>query len=97
MTIIVVIAFSVFIYVFLISEIKRMNREKIIKQEILTERINKLEMYLVEVQKLTSESRIVSLAQDSLGLSRPEKNIEIISVSKNQIIQVENFIKGKYD
>lgn len=74
-----------------------MNREKILKQEILTEKMNKVEMYSVEVQKLTSETRIVRLAQDSLSLVRPNKNIEIIQVSKNQILQVEKLLKEKYD
>ena len=82
---------------FFISEIKRLNREKVLKQEILTEKINKLEMYSVEVQKLTSESRIVKFAEDSLSLVRPNKNIEKIEVTKNQILQIEKLLKEKYD
>ncbi len=86
-----------FAYVFSISEIKRLNREKVLKQEILAEKINKVEMYSVEVQKLTSESRIVKLALDSLLLVRPNKNIEKIEVPKNQILQIEKLVKEKYD
>ncbi|MBI5809139.1 MAG: hypothetical protein HZA74_12140 [Ignavibacteriales bacterium] len=53
-------------------------------------------MYLVEVQKLSSETRIVGLAQDSLGLNT-NREIEKIIVPKSQIIQVENLLKEKYD
>lgn len=84
-------------YVFFISEIKRLNREKVIKQEILTEKINKVEMFSVEVQKLTTETRIVKLAEDSLLLVRPSKNIEKIEVPINQILKIEKLLKEKYD
>lgn len=93
---VILIAFVVLSYVFLVTEIKRINREKIVKQEILNEKINKLEMYLVEIQKLSSETRIVGLAQDSLGLNT-NREIEKIIVPKSQIIQVENLLKEKYD
>lgn len=94
---IVSIALVVLLYVFIISEIKRINREKITKQEILKDKKNRVEMYSVEIQKLSTESRIEKIAQDSLGLIKPKNNIEILQVPKNQIDQIEKLIKEKYD
>ncbi len=84
-------------YVVFRSEIKRITREKIMKHDMLNERLNRIEAKLVEIQKLTAEERIVKMAQDSLGLIRPEENLEIISVSKDQIVQMEKLLKVKYE
>lgn len=84
-------------YVVVRSEIKRITREKIMKHDLLNERLNRIETKLVEIQKLTAEERIVKMAQDSLGLIRPEENLEIISVSKDQIVQMEKLLKVKYE
>jgi hypothetical protein len=84
-------------YVIVRSEIKRINREKITKQEMLNERYKRIEAMLVDVQKLTSEDVIVKMAQDSLGLMRPTENPEVISVSKDQIKEIEKLLNNKYD
>ena len=95
--VVVTFAFFLFSYVVLLSEIKRMNREKISKQEALNERINRVEVKMVEIQKLTSENRIVKFAQDSLALFRPSENLETITISKEQIDQIQKIINEKYD
>ncbi len=84
-------------YVMLLTEIKSMNKDKITKQESLNERINRIEMKMVEVQKLMSEDKIVRFAQDSLGLIRPTDNLETITVSKEQVNQILKAISEKYD
>jgi cell division protein FtsL len=84
-------------YVVVRSEIKRITREKIMKHDMLNERLNRIEAKLVQIQKLTAEERIVKMAQDSLGLIRPEENLEIIPVSKDQIVQMEKLLKVKYE
>ncbi len=94
---VIVLALILLSYVVLLSEIKSMNGEKITKQEALNERINRVEMKLVDVQKLVSEDRIVSIARDSLGLIRPIDNIEMITISKEQIDQIQKKIHEKYD
>lgn len=95
--VVVAFAFFLFSYVVLLSEIKRINRDKISRQEALNERINRVEAKMVEIQKLTSENRIVKLAQDSLGLIRPNENLETITVSKEQLNQIQKLINEKYD
>jgi hypothetical protein len=80
-----------------VTEIKRMNKEKIVKKELLNEKMNRLEAKIVDVQKLTSEERIVKFAQDSLGLIRPTENLDSIIISKDQADQIEKMLKEKYD
>lgn len=84
-------------YVVVRSEIKKNTREKIFKQDSLNVKLNRIEAKQVKIQELTSLDRIVRFAADSLGLIRPEKNLEIIQVSKNQIGQIEKILKEKYE
>ncbi len=96
-TIVVAAALILFTYVATLTEIKRITREKISKQEILNERINRIESQTVEIQKLTSEDKIVKFAQDSLKMIRPNDNLNVITVPKNQIHQIEKIVNEKYD
>ena len=91
------IALVMLSHVILITEIKRFNREKITKREMLNEKLNQEKAKFVDVQKLSSEDRIVKLAQDSLSLIRPTENLEIIVVPKDQIKQIEKLVNEKYD
>jgi hypothetical protein len=92
-----VISLIMFAHVLLITEIKRINSEKIKKLEILNGKLNVEKAKYVGVQMLTSEERIVKFAQDSLALIRPKENLEIITVPKDQINQIEKLVNEKYD
>ncbi len=96
-TIVAAVSFILLSYVMVRSEIKRITREKIMKHDMLNGRLNRIESKLVEIQKLTAEDRIVKMAKDSLGLIRPEENLEIITISKNQTVQIEKLLKKKYE
>ncbi len=74
-----------------------MSRDRLNKIEKLNEEQNRIEARMVEIQGLTAENRIVRIAKDSLGLVRPGENLETINVSKEQINQIENLVKEKYD
>ncbi|MFA5806187.1 MAG: hypothetical protein WC879_16245 [Melioribacteraceae bacterium] len=95
--IITAVAILLFTYVGAVTEIKRMNRLKISKQDSLNVKLNLVEGRMVEIQKWTAEEKIVVYAQDSIGLIRPSNNLETISVSKDQIKQVEKLLSQKYD
>ncbi|TSA27647.1 MAG: hypothetical protein D4R68_05170 [Ignavibacteriales bacterium] len=95
--IITAVAILLFTYVASVTEIKRMNRQKISKQDSLNVKLNLVEGKMVEIQKWTAEDRIVVYAQDSIGLIRPSDNLETISVSKDQIKQIEKLLNQKYD
>ena len=93
----VAVAFMLFMYVAVITEIKNMNKDKINKIERLNEKLNQVELANVEIQRLTAEERIVKIAQDSLGLIRPKENLEALQVSKEQIDQIKKLVNEKYD
>ncbi len=95
--IIFILAVFLFLYVAVINENKNMSKEKIDKLESLSEKQNRVQMKLVEIQKLTAEDRIVKLAKDSLRLIRPQENLDFINVSKDQIKRIENLVNEKYD
>jgi hypothetical protein len=84
-------------YVVTTTEIKRFNKEKVSKQEIFNERESRIESKIVEIQKLTSEDRIVKFAVDSLNMLRPSDNLDQVNVSKEQINQIEKLVNEKYD
>ena len=92
-----IVAILLFTYVASVTEIKRMNRLKISKQDSLNVKLNLAEGKMVEIQQWTAEDRIVVYAQDSIGLIRPSDYLETISVSKDQIKQVEKLLNQKYD
>lgn len=94
---IVLAALTVFIYVAIVNEIKNLNKEKLNKSEILISKQNRIESLNVEIQKLTSEDRIVKYAIDSLKMNRPKEILESIIVSKEQINQIKKLLKEKYD
>ncbi len=52
---------------------------------------------MVEVQQLSSEDRIVKLAGDVSGLVRAGKEMEYITISKEQIKKIELIVKRKYE
>ena len=96
MTLLVLIG-SIFIYLFSVNEIKAMNKEKNSLVEKLTERTNRLGSRIVEVQKLSSEIRIVKIAKEKLGLIRSTKKYEIIKIDNDQIDQVNRIVNSKYE
>lgn len=97
----IIITFSVavvlFLYVATINEIKNMNKTKINRIELLSEKNNRIQQKIVDIQKLTSEDRIVTMAIESLGLIRPKQNLEVLLVSRKQIDQIEKLVNEKYD
>ncbi|MBI1933554.1 MAG: hypothetical protein HYS24_13560 [Ignavibacteriales bacterium] len=66
------------------------------KLEELREKENKLEIKKVELQRLTSEDEVVQKAKDKFALVRIN-NLSTISVSKNQIENIKNFVNKKYE
>lgn len=90
-------ALILFSYVVMVTEIKRMQKEKLNMQLVLSERQNTAQLKIVEVQQLISEDRIVKLASDLSGLVRAGKELEYITIPKDQIKKIELIAKRKYD
>ena len=85
------------IYVFVLAEVKGLNKEKIRLEERLVVNKNKLETRMVEVQRLTTEERIANIASDSLGLIRALKPFETIRINPVQLKKIEEIVNGKYE
>lgn len=88
---------SLFTYLYFLYDIKAMNRQKHELEELLTEKINRLEMKLVEVQRLSAEDRIVSIAKEELGLIRAVQPFEKLIIDKNQIEQIKKIVDSRYE
>ena len=95
--IVIAVATIVFIYVAVLTEIKNMNKERLNKIESLNEKQNRTQALMVEIQKLSAEDRVVKFAIETLKMERPVDNLESISVSKEQIQQIEKILNNKYD
>ncbi len=84
-------------YVILLQEVKEMNKEKVERQDLLHEKNNKIREKFVEIQKLSSEERIVEIAENKLKMVRAENNNDVLHVSETQILQIERIIDRKYE
>ena len=89
--------FSLFVYVLTLQEIKNLNKEKINKEELLIEKINKANSRMVKVQQLTSEVRITKLAKDNIGLVKKGNEFDKISVDLYKAEQIEKLVNDKYE
>ncbi len=83
--------------VFTFAEVRKMVHDKMQMEELLTERINKCERTLVEVQRLSSEERIFKIASDSLKLIKADRPYPVIEISKYEVEQITKIIDSKYE
>ena len=88
---------SLFVYVFVLQEIKTLGKERTEKEEILLEKINKANARLVTVQQFSAEARITKIAKDSLGLIRKGEEFDRVSVDGYKIEQIKKIVNEKYE
>lgn len=82
---------------FVRKEIKNLNNDIAKAEQELKVRNQTIEDLVVAVQVESREDRIVPLAEEKLGLVRSRSNFDSIRVSKQQIEQIKNIIKAKYE
>lgn len=85
-----------FVYLFIIKEVKGLNSFKNERIQELREKENKLEQKRVAYQKLTSEDEIVKRAKEKFELIRID-HLDDININSNQIKNLEKMISKKYD
>lgn len=85
------------LYVFIHEENRVMLKDKIAREELLHQKRNKLKEKQVEVQKLTSEERIIKLASEKLGMTRTHEVVDTLFINKDLVNQTEKIIAGKYE
>ena len=88
---------SLFIYLFALSEIKVLSKEKDNLENLVSQKTNDKEQLLAELQILSSEDRIVRIAADSIGLVRSSKIYESIYVDELIIDRVGKIVEDKYE
>ena len=93
----IIIAMVFFSYLFMVGNIKVLNKNISRTSESLKEMHNRVEAKLIDIQKLSSEERIVKIASDSLGLIRAVEPFEIITVSPAQIQRIEKILSSKHE
>ncbi|MBN2571499.1 MAG: hypothetical protein JXA68_05175 [Ignavibacteriales bacterium] len=81
-------------YVLIVSKIKSLTLEKQILTEILYKNENQVNILSVEIQKLSTQERIVYIAVNKLGLiqsTEPFEDILVIDKDKlNRIVKIVN-------
>ena len=84
-------------YVFVKKEIK--NLTKTIGDSELSLKVEKgkIDELAVNIQKYSSEGRIVSFAKDSLNIIRTNQPFDTIDVDENKILKIEQLVNSKYD
>ncbi len=87
----------IFISLFLKAEIKTLQKEIYQKEKKVEIMQNQLEARMVDVQKLSAESRIVEIAKSKLGMVRINGSIQNIFVSKLKIDQIKRIVDSKYE
>jgi len=87
----------IFSYMLLLSENKALAKTKLEKQNLLSLKKSDLNDVLVELQKLSSEDRIVRYAKENLILERQIEKVDVIPINKKQIIQINKLVKKKYE
>ena len=83
--------------VFVKKEIKTLTKTIADRELNLKVGKGRIEELTVDIQKYSSEGRIVLFAKDSLNLIRTDKPFDTISVDENQILKIEQLVNSKYD
>jgi cell division protein FtsL len=87
----------VFLLLILQTEIKFLYKEIDSKEKNLEVLQNIVEGKLVEVQKLSTEDRIVGIAKNKLGMVRIKNSVENIFISKLKVNQIKRIVDSKYE
>ncbi len=80
----------------------KLNCEELTKQKVLAEQelenIKNWKLNLsAQQQALTSEDRIIPIAEEELGMIKPAEAAVILTVDKNKIEKTSKIVKDKYE
>jgi len=93
----IILVSGLFVFVFAKAEIRQLLRQKDYLIVKINERNNSIEMKTVEVQKLSSETRIVQLVELKLGMIKNQTKSEVITINREKLNQVKELIRLKYE
>jgi cell division protein FtsL len=95
----VLVVFAVVIlgYVGVKLECEQLTKQKVLSQEKLVAVKNMKVNLTAEVQFLSSEERIVTIAQSELGLIKRTESRIALTIDKSKVEELDNFLKEKYE
>ncbi len=93
----VAFTFLILVYVGVKLKCEQLTKEKVLAQEELNARKNRKTSLVASEQYLSSEERIVSIAENELGMVKRTEPKLIITVNKDKIEQISKVIKEKYE
>ncbi|MBI9070482.1 MAG: hypothetical protein JEY94_02725 [Melioribacteraceae bacterium] len=92
-----VVALFLLTHVYLILEIKSLSNFKKKKTEVHSLQKNVLNEKYVEIQKLSSEDRIIGIAENRLGLVRTLEQPEKLVIDKELVQKINKIVNSKYE
>jgi len=87
----------VLLYVGVRLEYEKLTKEKVQAQQRMSDVKNWKVNLLAQDQALSSEERIVGIAQNELGMVRDSDQVIILSVSKEKVEKITKAIEKKYE
>ena len=84
-------------YVSIKLKCEQLAKDKVLAEEKLNAVRNSRVSLIASEQNLTSEERIVKIAQDELGMIRPNTPKMQVKVSKEKIEEIEKVLREKYE
>ncbi len=99
LTLFYMITITLFIlgYVGIKLKCEELTKQKVLAEQELENRENRKLNLLAEHQALTSEDRIVPIAENELEMIKPDDVPVILNVDKDEIERVSKIIKEKYE
>ena len=88
---------SLFTYLFSLNEIKALSKEKDALENNLVLKLDKKEILYVELERYSTENRIVKIAQDSLALIKSVSEYDKLYLDGAQVLRIERIISDKYE
>ena len=93
----VIYAFLMLAYVGVKLECEKLTKDKVLAYEKLAQVKNWKVNLIAQDQALSSEERIVGIAQDELGMVRRTEPQLVVKVSKEKIEHIAEALKEKYE
>ncbi len=93
----VFVAVVLSVYIVSSLEIRKLTKQKVTMEDSLKLVSEKINERMIEIQKLSSENRIVKIAVDSLKLEYNNEGIIEINLSKNKIKSLEKRLHSIYE
>ena len=84
-------------YVSIKLKCEELTKQKVLAEQELEDRENRKLNLLAQQQSLSSEDRIVPIAENELGMVKTAEPPDVLTLDKNEIEKISKIIKEKYE